>query len=174
VWCGVVADQPELWAERIGRYVEYRLGQANNLSRKNILQLSLGNARLILLNSIEECIEFSNKYAPEHLIINTLLSEKYVNSITNAGSVFLGPYSCESMGDYASGTNHTLPTNGYAKNYSGLSVESFVRKITFQQITREGIEDLGPAVEIMASAEQLDGHRNSVSVRLKKSSDGRY
>jgi histidinol dehydrogenase len=157
--------------ERVEKEIE---SQANNLSRKNILQLSLGNARLILLNSIEECIEFSNKYAPEHLIINTLLSEKYVNSITNAGSVFLGPYSCESMGDYASGTNHTLPTNGYAKNYSGLSVESFVRKITFQQITREGIEDLGPAVEIMASAEQLDGHRNSVSVRLKKSSDGRY
>jgi histidinol dehydrogenase len=166
----LATDSPDLLEQ-----VEKEIGlQAGNLPRKPILQLSLSNARLVLLNTIDECIEYSNLYAPEHLIINTVNPEYYVNRIKNAGSVFLGPNSCESMGDYASGTNHTLPTNGYARNYSGLSVESFVKKITFQKITREGIEDLGPVVEIMAAAEELEGHRNSVSIRLKKSSDGRY
>lgn len=142
--------------------------QASKLPRKNLLVRSLEHARLLLFATLDECVEFSNLYAPEHLIINTENAGALAEKVTNAGSVFIGPYSCESMGDYASGTNHTLPTNSFARNYSGLSTESFLKKITFQEITGNGIADLGPAVEIMAEAEQLEGHRNSVSVRLKK------
>ena len=113
-------------------------------------------------------IDFSNKYAPEHLIIASNRAEDYVDQITTAGSVFLGNYSCESAGDYASGTNHTLPTNGYARNYSGVSVDSFVKKITFQQLTKEGLENIGNTVMHMAAAEGLDGHKNAVAIRIKK------
>ncbi|WP_179351384.1 histidinol dehydrogenase [Winogradskyella vidalii] len=141
--------------------------QLNLLSRKEMASKALKVSRAIQLNSINECIEFSNLYAPEHLIIATNNASDSIEQITNAGSVFLGQYSCESAGDYASGTNHTLPTNGYAKNYSGVSLDSFVKKITFQNLNKEGIKTIGPAIELMAEAEGLDAHKNAVSLRLK-------
>ncbi|NNL16852.1 MAG: histidinol dehydrogenase [Flavobacteriaceae bacterium] len=141
--------------------------QLKQLPRKDIAASALKNSWSILLNSIDECIEFSNLYAPEHLIIATDNAFEYTKRITNAGSVFLGLYSCESAGDYASGTNHTLPTNGYSRNYSGVSLDSFVKKITFQNLNEEGIKTIGPAIELMAEAEELFAHKNAVSVRLK-------
>jgi len=141
--------------------------QLKELPRKDMAEKALENSRAVQLNSIEECIEFSNIYAPEHLIIASEVAENYVDSIMNAGSVFLGNYSCESAGDYASGTNHTLPTNGYARNYSGVSVDSFVRKITFQKLTKQGIIEIGPAIQLMAEAEELFAHKNAVTLRLK-------
>lgn len=141
--------------------------QINRLPRKKIAQKSIDNSRIIILDAIDSCIRFSNIYAPEHLIIALDNAENYISQITNAGSVFLGNYSCESAGDYASGTNHTLPTNGYARSYSGVSIDSFVKKITFQNITKEGIQNIGPAIEIMATAEGLDAHKNAVTLRLK-------
>ena len=141
--------------------------QLAQLPRKQFAQKALNNSRAIQLASIETCIDFSNNYAPEHLIIASEDADKYAGLIVNAGSVFLGNYSCESAGDYASGTNHTLPTNGYARNYSGVSVDSFVRKITFQSLSQEGIKNIGPAIELMAEAEALFAHRNAVTIRLK-------
>jgi histidinol dehydrogenase len=143
--------------------------QVKALPRKEIAERALKNSKAIVLKSIDECIEFSNEYAPEHLIIAVKKYANYTSKISNAGSVFLGNYSCESAGDYASGTNHTLPTNGYARNYSGVSLDSFVKKITFQELTKEGIKNIGPAIEIMADAEQLIAHKNAVTVRLKNS-----
>ena len=140
--------------------------QLEQLTRKEFAEKALNNSRAIQLNSIETCIDFSNNYAPEHLIIASENADKYVGSIVNAGSVFLGNYSCESAGDYASGTNHTLPTNGYAKNYSGVSVDSFVRKITFQSLSKKGIQNIGPSIELMAEAEALFAHKNAVTIRL--------
>ncbi len=136
--------------------------------RKDIINRSLENSKLILFSTVEECMAFSNEYSPEHLILNTANPRDEAEKVKNAGSVFLGPYSCESLGDYASGTNHTLPTNGYARNYSGVSTESFMKKITFQDVSAEGIKELGPFVERMAEAESLSGHKNSVTIRLKK------
>jgi histidinol dehydrogenase len=141
--------------------------QVETLPRKDIAILSLGNSKVMVLNSIDECIELSNEYAPEHLILACGDAKQITKQVVNAGSVFIGNYSCESVGDYASGTNHTLPTNGYAKNYSGVSLDSFVKKITFQEISAEGIANIGQTVEIMAAAEKLDAHKNAVSVRLK-------
>lgn len=141
--------------------------QLVNLSRKDIAEQSLGNSKLILVRSIDEAIDMTNEYAPEHLIIEAEDYMEIADRIVNAGSVFLGAYSPESAGDYASGTNHTLPTNGYAKAYSGVSLDSFIRKITFQEITRQGIEAIGPVIEVMAENELLDAHRNAVSVRLQ-------
>lgn len=141
--------------------------QLQLLPRKDIAAKALENSQAILLNSLEDCIDFSNEYAPEHLIINVKNSEKQAAKIINAGSVFLGAYSCESAGDYASGTNHTLPTNGFAKSYSGVSVDSFVKKITFQKLSAEGLKNIGNAVEIMAETEELIAHKNAVSLRLK-------
>ncbi|MFD0991818.1 histidinol dehydrogenase [Tenacibaculum geojense] len=141
--------------------------QLAKLPRKEIATLAMNNSRAILLNSIDECIDFSNIYAPEHLIIASENSAYFIDKITNAGSVFLGNYSCESAGDYASGTNHTLPTYGYAKNYSGVSLDSFVKKITFQKLTSEGIKNIGPAIELMAEAEGLEAHKNAVTLRLQ-------
>lgn len=141
--------------------------QLEALPRKVIAKQALEQSRTVLLNSIEECIALSNYYAPEHLIIASEKAENYLASIQNAGSVFIGNYSCESAGDYASGTNHTLPTNGYAKNYSGVSLDSFVKKITFQRLSAEGIRNIGPAIEEMAEAEQLLAHKNAVTLRLK-------
>jgi len=141
--------------------------QVDQLPRKNIASKALKNSMVVLLNNIEECIEFSNIYAPEHLIIAFENASYYTDKIINAGSVFLGKYSCESAGDYASGTNHTLPTNGHAKSYSGVSLDSFVKKITFQELSKEGLKTLGPAIEIMAEAEELFGHKNAVTIRLK-------
>lgn len=140
--------------------------QLEVLPRKELATKALENSRGILLNSIEECVTFSNIYAPEHLIFACETAENYIGKIINAGSVFLGNYSCESAGDYASGTNHTLPTNGYAKNYSGVSFDSFIKKITFQKLTAQGIQNIGPAIELMAEAEELFAHKNAVTLRL--------
>ena len=137
------------------------------LPRKEITEKSLSHSKLILVNTIDEAIEMTNEYAPEHLIIETKDYMQVAERIVNAGSVFLGPYTPESAGDYASGTNHTLPTNGYAKAYSGVNLDSFTRKITFQEITREGIINIGPTIETMAANEYLDAHKNAVTVRLK-------
>jgi len=141
--------------------------QVQDLSRKKTTIKALSNSMLIQLGSIDECIDFSNQYAPEHLIITTADPYALAGKVINAGSVFLGKYSCESTGDYATGTNHTLPTNGFARSFSGISTESFVKKITFQEVTSDGIKNIGPAVELMAEAEMLDGHKNAVSIRLK-------
>jgi histidinol dehydrogenase len=141
--------------------------QLLSLPRKEIAMRALENSKQILLSSMDECIDFSNLYAPEHLIINTNKPDIIAEKIINAGSVFLGIYSCESAGDYATGTNHTLPTNGFARSYSGVSTESFLKKISFQEVNREGIKNLGPTIELMAEAESLNGHKNAVSIRLK-------
>ena len=138
------------------------------LPRKEIAEKSLANSKLIVVSSMDEALEMTNQYAPEHLIIETTNPEEEAAHVVNAGSVFLGSYSPESAGDYASGTNHTLPTNGYAKAYSGVSLDSFIRKITFQQLTREGIQRIGPAIEIMAANEHLDAHKQAVTVRIKQ------
>lgn len=142
--------------------------QLKELPRMQIARQALMNSKAIVLKTIMECIEFSNLYAPEHLILAINSITTFLPTISNAGSVFLGNYSCESAGDYASGTNHTLPTNGYARNYSGVSLDSFIKKITFQEITRQGIKKIGPAIEIMAKTEELFAHKNAVSLRLKK------
>ncbi|WP_018709781.1 histidinol dehydrogenase [Phocaeicola barnesiae] len=141
--------------------------QLEELPRKEIAARSLEHSKLILIDNMELAVEMMNRYAPEHLIIETKNYHELAEKIVNAGSVFLGVYSPESAGDYASGTNHTLPTNGYAKAYSGVSLDSFIRKITFQEITKEGIATIGPAIEVMAANEYLDAHKNAVSVRLK-------
>jgi len=142
--------------------------QLKDLPRKDLAEQALQNSRAISLNNFEECIAFSNEYAPEHLIIASESALECVDSIVNAGSVFLGNYSCESAGDYASGTNHTLPTNSFARNYSGVSIDSFVKKITFQNLNKKGIENIGPAIEIMAEAEELYAHKNAVTLRLNE------
>lgn len=141
--------------------------QLEALPRKEITAKALQNSKAILLKSIDDCLDFSNLYAPEHLILAFNDAEAYTDRIVNAGSVFLGNYSCESAGDYASGTNHTLPTNGYARNYSGVSLDSFIKKITFQSITPQGLQNIGPTIELMAAAEQLEAHKNAVTIRLK-------
>lgn len=141
--------------------------QLDFLPRKETARRALENSKAIVFDSITECIELSNLYAPEHLIIASEQADEYVDNIVNAGSVFLGNYSCESAGDYASGTNHTLPTNAYARSYSGVSLDSFVKNITYQKISKSGIQTLGPTIEIMAAAEGLDAHKYAVSVRLK-------
>lgn len=141
--------------------------QLNALARKEMAAKALGNSKLISFNDSETAIAFINDYAPEHYIINVSDTQTYVNGVRHAGSVFIGPYTPESVGDYASGTNHTLPTNGYARQYSGVNLDSFLKAITFQEISVEGIQALGPAVEKMAAAEGLDAHKNAVSLRLK-------
>jgi histidinol dehydrogenase len=143
------------------------------LPRKDIAEKSLENSKAILVENEAEAIEILNDYAAEHLILAIENADEIAEKITNAGSVFIGNYSCESAGDYASGTNHTLPTNGYAKNYSGVSLDSFVKKITFQKLSKEGILNLGKTIETMAQAENLDAHARAISVRLKQlSTDG--
>ena len=142
------------------------------LPRKEIAEKSLANSKLIVVDSMTEAIELTNAYAPEHLIIETEDYLSVAERIVNAGSVFLGSLTPESAGDYTSGTNHTLPTNGYAKAYSGVSLDSFIRKITFQEIKPEGLNIIGPAIELMAANEQLDAHKNAVSVRLGQLENG--
>ncbi|WP_337940197.1 histidinol dehydrogenase [Parabacteroides sp.] len=141
--------------------------QLSELSRKEITEKALEHSRIIVLKDEREVIDFTNMYAPEHLIIQTKNYAHIAEQIENAGSVFMGPYTPESAGDYASGTNHTLPTNGYAKAYSGVNLDSFIKKITFQEITAEGIRSLGGTIQVMAGNEQLDAHRNAVTIRLK-------
>jgi histidinol dehydrogenase len=140
--------------------------QLTLLPRKEIAAKALDNSRLVLVGSTEEAIALSNLYAPEHLIIQTRDYEQLAEKVINAGSVFLGKYACESAGDYASGTNHTLPTHGYATAYSGVNLDSYCRKITFQHLTEDGIRHIGHAVELMAEAEQLDAHKNAMTVRI--------
>jgi histidinol dehydrogenase len=137
------------------------------LPRKEFATKALENSKAILVKTNTEAIDLLNEYAPEHLIIACANDEQLAEQVVNAGSVFLGNYSCESAGDYASGTNHTLPTNGYAKAYSGVSLDSFVKKITYQKLSKEGINNIGPAIELMAEAEGLQAHKNAVTLRLK-------
>lgn len=139
------------------------------LPRKDIATAALENSKAILVNSIGEAVELSNEYAPEHLIVAVKNPSKILPAIVNAGSVFLGNYSSESAGDYASGTNHCLPTNGFARNYSGVSVDSFQKKISIQKITKQGLKIIGPAIEFMAEAEGLMAHKNAVAIRMKNS-----
>ena len=136
------------------------------LPRRELAARSLENSRFVLVKDLDTAVEMTNEYAPEHLIVETEDYLTVAERVVNAGSVFLGAYAPESAGDYASGTNHTLPTNGYAKAYSGVSLDSFIRKITFQEITREGIRRLGPVIQEMAAGEQLDAHKNAVTVRM--------
>ena len=136
------------------------------LPRQEIATKALDNSRMILVGSPDEMIALSNLYAPEHLILQVKDYEQLAERVVNAGSVFLGPYACESAGDYASGTNHTLPTHGYATAYNGVNLDSYCRKITFQHLTEEGIRHIGRAVELMAEAEQLDAHKNAMTVRI--------
>ncbi len=142
--------------------------QIKQLNRSAIAQKALKNSKAILVNSLEQGMELLNEYAPEHLIIACKNYEELSEKVVNAGSVFLGNYSCESAGDYASGTNHTLPTNGYAKAYSGVSLDSFVKKITFQHLSKQGLENIGNTIELMAEAEGLTAHKNAVTIRLKQ------
>lgn len=141
--------------------------QLEQLPRKEIATQALENSQLILLNSLEEAMQFSNAYAPEHLILQTDNAIDLAEQVSNAGSVFIGAYTPESAGDYASGTNHTLPTNGYALSYSGVSVDSFMKKISFQQISEIGLQNIGKTIEVMAENELLQAHKNAVSIRLK-------
>jgi len=141
--------------------------QLESLPRKDIAMQSLKSGAILLVKNRQEMIEISNQYAPEHLIISTNNTDELAQQITQAGSVFLGNYTPESLGDYASGTNHTLPTNGFARSYSGLNMDAFFKKITFQKATKEGLELIGPIVEKIADTEQLQAHKNAVSIRLK-------
>jgi histidinol dehydrogenase len=150
---------------RVQQEVERQLAE---LPRKEIAAKALENSQLILVKTQEEAMALTNAYAPEHLIIQTRDYEAWAAQVVHAGSVFLGPWSCESAGDYASGTNHTLPTHGYATAYGGVCLDSFVRKVTFQEITPQGLQHIGPAIETMAAHEQLDAHRLAVTRRLQE------
>ena len=141
--------------------------QLKNLPRRELTEKTLLNSKIILVQSIEEGMDIINSYAPEHLIVEVKNYHEVSKLVVNAGSVFLGSYTPESAGDYASGTNHTLPTNGHARAYSGVSLDSFVRKTTFQEITQEGLQKLGPTIEVLAQNELLDAHKNAVTLRLK-------
>jgi len=142
--------------------------QIVDLPRRNIAERSLANSRAILVSDLDEGLEILNEYAAEHLILAVEEPDTMARKVRNAGSVFLGNYSCEAAGDYASGTNHTLPTAGFARSFSGISLDSFVKKITFQRLTADGIRNLGPTIETMAAAERLDAHKRAVSLRLEE------
>lgn len=140
--------------------------QLEKLSRQELTRKSLEHSKVVVLKDQDELMDIVNEYAPEHLILNTENFEELAEKVRNAGSVFMGPYSPESAGDYASGTNHTLPTNGYAKAYNGVNLDSYMRKVTFQHLTQEGLRAIGPVIEVMAQNEQLDAHKNAVTIRL--------
>jgi len=146
--------------------------QLESLPRKEIATKAIQDSKLVCLPSDRDCIDFINEYAPEHLILAVKDIDYYCDNLTNAGSVFIGNYTPESAGDYASGTNHTLPTNGFAKAYSGVNLDSFVKKITFQKVSEEGLKNIGPAIELMAEAESLQAHKNAVTLRLRKLDTG--
>ena len=155
--------------EKLSKQVNKAItSQLQLLPRKVVAERSLKNSKLVIINNIEEAIELSDLYAPEHLIIICKNANEVAQQVATAGSVFIGNYSPESAGDYGSGTNHTLPTNGYAAMYSGVSLDSFVKKITYQELTKEGLENIGQTVMTMAAAEGLDAHKNAISIRLKK------
>ena len=157
-----IVNKPELYKD-----IEAELNQQlNQLARKEIALASLQNSKFVCIKDKEESIDVVNNYAPEHLILATKNNDYYIDNIINSGSVFIGNYTPESAGDYASGTNHTLPTDGFAKAYSGVNLDSFVKKITFQKISKEGLQNIGKTIEIMAEAEQLQAHKNAVTIRL--------
>lgn len=159
-------------SEMIAKVTSSVQEQLIQLPRKAIAEKALANSKMIYFTNDDEAIRFINAYGPEHYIICMKNESLYVNSIQNAGSVFIGNYTPESAGDYASGTNHTLPTNGYSKQYSGVNLDSFLKAISFQKITEKGIQSLGNTIELMAEAEGLEAHKNAVSIRLKKLSNG--
>ncbi len=159
----VLVSPSEKFAQKVLAEINTQL---ETLPRKEIAAKALANSCAVILEDQATAITLINEYAPEHLILAVKKEEEVANQIHSAGSVFLGNYSPEAAGDYASGTNHTLPTSGYARNYSGVSLDSFVKKITYQKITPKGLKTLGPAVEIMATNEQLDAHKQAVSIRL--------
>ncbi|MDB2342787.1 histidinol dehydrogenase [Flavobacteriaceae bacterium] len=159
-------------SEMIAKVTSSVQEQLIQLPRKAIAEMALANSKMIYFTNDDEAIRFINAYGPEHYIICMKNESLYVNSIQNAGSVFIGNYTPESAGDYASGTNHTLPTNGYSKQYSGVNLDSFLKAISFQKITEKGIQSLGNTIELMAEAEGLEAHKNAVSIRLKKLSNG--
>lgn len=143
-------------------------GMLDSLPRRDMMMRSLSHSRIILLHDDEEMMAFSNLYAPEHLIINHTRADELADMVVNAGSVFLGAWSPESAGDYASGTNHTLPTSGYARAYSGVNTDSFIKRITFQRLTPDGIKSIGKAVETMAENEELMAHKLAMTLRINK------
>ncbi|WP_375334307.1 histidinol dehydrogenase [Flagellimonas sp. C4] len=159
----ILVSTSEKMIEAVEKEVEIQLEQ---LPRVDIARKSIGNSRLILVKDDKEAIEFINEYGPEHFIVCVENEEFYLDNIQNAGSVFIGNYTPESAGDYASGTNHTLPTNGYAKQYSGVNLDSFMKSMTFQKISEKGIQGIGTAIELMAEAEGLQAHKNAVTLRL--------
>ena len=161
----ILLTTSESLAERLPGVIDDSL---NRLPRREMMLRSLSHSHVIVLRNYDEIMRFANEYAPEHLIINTADAERLAERVENAGSVFIGPYSPESAGDYASGTNHTLPTSGYAKAYSGVNLDSFTKKITFQRLSPEGLRSIGSTIEIMAENEDLMAHRMAVTVRLKK------
>lgn len=150
--------------DKISKELEQQLAV---LPRKAIAQQALESSKLIVINNINDTLDFVNAYAPEHLILAVKNEDEYLSKISNAGSVFIGNYTPESAGDYASGTNHTLPTNGFSKAFSGVNLDAFVKKITFQKITKEGIQNIGNAIELMAEAELLQAHKNAVTIRVR-------
>lgn len=159
----ILVSTSKVFVEAVEAEIETQVRQ---LPREKIARMALENSRAFVVDSMDTAFELSNAYAPEHLILAFDEAENWLDKIVNAGSVFVGKYACESAGDYASGTNHTLPTNGYARAYSGVSLDSFVKKITFQTISAQGIRNIGPVIEEMARAEMLDAHKNAVTVRL--------
>jgi histidinol dehydrogenase len=159
----VLVTPSEKFAKKVLKEIDVQLEE---LSRKDIAFKALQNSTAVVMEDQETALELINDYAPEHLIIAVENEEEAVDAIYNAGSVFIGNFTPESAGDYASGTNHTLPTYGYARNYSGVSLDSFLKKMTYQKITSDGIKTLGPVVEVMAANEQLDAHKNAVTIRL--------
>jgi histidinol dehydrogenase len=155
----------ETMVEKVLEQIDLQIEQ---LPRKEMTLKALENSKIIVVKTLEEAVEMTNEYAPEHLIIATHYYMGVAANISNAGSVFLGNYTPESAGDYASGTNHTLPTNGYAKAYNGVNLDSFLRKVTFQQITKDGLTNLSNAIILMAENEQLQAHSNAVKIRLSE------
>lgn len=160
----ILVSTSEELIEEVGKEIKTQLAE---LPRVEIATKAIENSRSILVKDDEEALEFINEYGPEHFIVCTSNDDYYVNNVANAGSVFIGNYTPESAGDYASGTNHTLPTNGFSKAYSGVNLDSFTKSITFQKISKEGIQNIGPSIELMAAAEGLQAHKNAVTLRLK-------
>lgn len=160
----ILITTSESMAEKVNAEVERQLAL---LPRKEMTEKSLQYSKIVVVRDLEDALKMTNEYAPEHLILAVEDYLSFGNRVVNAGSVFLGNYSCESAGDYASGTNHTLPTSGYAKAYSGVNLDSFCRKITFQELSAEGVRSIGRAVELMAEAEQLDAHKNAMTFRIQ-------
>ncbi len=160
----ILVTTSQVFASKVSESVG---NQVTALPRKTIAEAAIENSKIIVVNSNNEALELINAYGPEHFIVCTDDNNYFVDGINNAGSVFIGDYTPESAGDYASGTNHTLPTNGFSKAFSGVNLDSFTKSITFQKITKEGLKTIGPSIEVMANAEGLEAHKNAVSIRLK-------